>query len=450
MIERLGHPFHLLAKPTGAVCNLDCTYCFFLSKDTLYPGDRLRMEADTLRAYLTQMIAAQPDGPVNVAWQGGEPTLMGLDFYREALSIVTEVARPGQTIEHTMQTNGTLLDESWADFLAEHHVLVGLSIDGRPDDHDRFRVWKDGRGSHGDVLRAWDLLRRHGVECNVLCSLSAANVRHPLETYRYLRDELGARHIQFIPIVERATTANIEVAEGGWGTGRGKRRILYTQNGHLVTSRSITGDQYGEFLCAVFDEWVSHDVGEVFVQLFDVTLGAHFDQHSLCVHSPTCGSALALEHNGDLYSCDHFVEPDHLLGNIHDSPMADLVASPQQVAFGRHKLDSLPRMCLECEVRFACHGGCPKDRFATTPDGEPGLNHLCNGYKTFFTHCDAAMRTMADLIRRGRYADEIMRPSSTSLRTSPTGPGERRGDPTTAWSPADGSAVGHDRTKNRH
>ncbi|MBM3827277.1 MAG: anaerobic sulfatase maturase [Actinobacteria bacterium] len=450
MIERLGHPFHLLAKPTGAVCNLDCTYCFFLSKDTLYPGDRLRMGADTLRAYLTQMIAAQPDGPVNVAWQGGEPTLMGLDFYREALSIVTEVARPGQTIEHTMQTNGTLLDESWADFLAEHHVLVGLSIDGRPDDHDRFRVWKDGRGSHGDVLRAWDLLRRHGVECNVLCSLSAANVRHPLETYRYLRDELGARHIQFIPIVERATTANIEVAEGGWGTGRGKRRILYTQNGHLVTSRSITGDQYGEFLCAVFDEWVSHDVGEVFVQLFDVTLGAHFDQHSLCVHSPTCGSALALEHNGDLYSCDHFVEPDHLLGNIHDSPMADLVASPQQVAFGRHKLDSLPRMCLECEVRFACHGGCPKDRFATTPDGEPGLNHLCNGYKTFFTHCDAAMRTMADLIRRGRYADEIMRPSSTSLRTSPTGPGERRGDPTTAWSPADGSAVGHDRTKNRH
>jgi len=450
MSERLGHPFHLLAKPTGAVCNLDCTYCFFLSKDTLYPGDRLRMGADTLRAYLTQMIAAQPDGPVNVAWQGGEPTLMGLDFYREALSIVTEVARPGQTIEHTMQTNGTLLDESWADFLAEHHVLVGLSIDGRPDDHDRFRVWKDGRGSHGDVRRAWDLLRRHGVECNVLCSLSAANVHHPLETYRYLRDELGARHIQFIPIVERATTANIEVAEGGWGTGRGKRRILYTQNGHLVTSRSITGDQYGEFLCAVFDEWVSHDVGEVFVQLFDVTLGAHFDQHSLCVHSPTCGSALALEHNGDLYSCDHFVEPDHLLGNIHDSPMADLVASPQQVAFGRHKLDSLPRMCLECEVRFACHGGCPKDRFATTPDGEPGLNHLCNGYKTFFTHCDAAMRTMADLIRRGHYADEIMRPSSTSLRTSPTGPGERRGDPTTAWSPADGSADGHDRTKNRH
>lgn len=408
MTDGRRRPFHLLAKPTGAVCNLDCTYCFFLSKDALYPGDRMRMGSDTLRAYLTQMISAQPDGPVNVAWQGGEPTLMGLDFYREALSIVAEVARPGQTIEHTMQTNGTLLDDSWARFLSAERVLVGLSIDGRPDDHDRYRVWKDGRGSHADVRRAWDLLRTHHVECNVLCSISAANVEHPLETYRYLRDDLGARHIQFIPIVERATVANIEVAEGGWGTGRGRRRILYTQNGDLVTSRSVSGEQYGEFLCVVFDEWVARDVGEVFVQLFDVTLGAHFDMHSLCVHAPTCGSALALEHNGDLYSCDHFVEPDHLLGNIHETPMIDLVASPRQVAFGRHKLESLPRMCVECDVRYACHGGCPKDRFAVTPDGEPGLNHLCAGYKRFFAHSEPAMRTMADLVRRGRYADEIM------------------------------------------
>jgi uncharacterized protein len=408
MNESDRRPFHLLAKPTGAVCNLDCTYCFFLSKDALYPGDRMRMGSDTLRAYLTQMIGAQPDGPVNVAWQGGEPTLMGIDFYREAFDIVASVARPRQTIEHTIQTNGTLLDESWARLFARHRVLVGLSIDGRPADHDRYRVWKDGRGSYDDVRRAWDLLRSHDVECNVLCSLSAANVDHPLETYRHLRDDLGARHIQFIPIVERATVANIEVAEGGWGTGRGKRRILYTQNGDLVTSRSISGRQYGEFLCAVFDEWVSHDVGDVFVQLFDVTLGAHFDLHSLCVHAPTCGSALALEHNGDLYSCDHFVEPEHLLGNIHDTPMVDLVASPQQVAFGRHKLESLPRMCLECDVRYACHGGCPKDRFAITPDGEPGLNHLCDGYKRFFAHSEPKMRIMADLVRRGRFADEIM------------------------------------------
>lgn len=408
MNESDRRPFHLLAKPTGAVCNLDCTYCFFLSKDALYPGDRMRMGADTLRAYLTQMISAQPDGPVNVAWQGGEPTLMGVDFYRQAFDIVASVARPGQTIEHTIQTNGTLLDEDWAQLFGRHRVLVGLSIDGRREDHDRYRVWKDGRGSYDDVRRAWDLLRSHDVECNVLCSLSAANVDHPLETYRHLRDDLGARHIQFIPIVERATVANIEVAEGGWGTGRGKRRILYTQDGNLVTSRSISGQQYGEFLCAVFDEWVSRDVGDVFVQLFDVTLGAHFDLHSLCVHAPTCGSALALEHNGDLYSCDHFVEPDHLLGNIHDTPMVDLVSSPQQVAFGRHKLESLPRMCVECDVRYACHGGCPKDRFATTPEGEPGLNHLCDGYKRFFAHSEPKMRIMADLIRDGRFADEIM------------------------------------------
>jgi len=217
MSDPARRPFHLLAKPTGAVCNLDCTYCFFLSKDALYPGERTRMGADTLRAYLTQMISAQPDGPVNVAWQGGEPTLMGIDFYREAFAIVDEVARPSQVIEHTIQTNGTLVDDTWARLFADRQVLVGLSIDGRPDDHDRFRVWKDGRGSYADVRRAWDLLRGSGVECNVLCSLSAANVDHPLETYRHLRDDLGARHIQFIPIVERATTANIEVAEGRLG-----------------------------------------------------------------------------------------------------------------------------------------------------------------------------------------------------------------------------------------
>lgn len=408
MSDPVRRPFHVLAKPTGAVCNLDCTYCFFLSKDALYPGGRTRMGDDTLRAYLTQMIEAQPDGPVNVAWQGGEPTLMGLDFYRRAFDIVAEVARPGQSIEHTMQTNGTLLDDDWARFFAQHRVLVGLSIDGTAARHDLHRVHADGRGSHAEVVRGWGLLRNHGVECNVLSSVSSANVEHPLETYHYLRDELGARHIQFIPIVERATVATIEVAEKGWGSGRGKRRILYTQDGDLVTSRSISGAQYGEFLCAIFDEWVTRDVGVVFVQLFDVTLGAHFEMHTLCVHAPTCGAALALEHNGDLYSCDHFVEPKHLLGNIHQTLMANLVASPQQVAFGRHKADSLPRMCRECDVRYACHGGCPKDRFATTPDGEPVLNHLCDGYKRFFKHCEPAMRSMADLIRRGRYADEIM------------------------------------------
>jgi uncharacterized protein len=400
--------FHLLAKPTGAICNLDCTYCFFLSKDALYPGDRMRMSTETLEAYLKQLLASQPDGPVSIAWQGGEPTLMGLDFYRQVIELIKRYARPTQIIEHTMQTNGTLLDDDWAKFLKQNSVLVGLSIDGPQAMHDQYRVWKDGRGSFDDVVKAWGLLQRHQVDTNILCSLSAANADHPTEVYQFFRDELGAKHIQFIPIVERSTPVDLEIAEKGWSEKPGRRRILYTQQGNLVTSRSITGKQYGDFLSAVFDEWLAHDVGEVFIQIFDVTLGAHVGMYSLCVHAPTCGSALALEHNGDMYSCDHFVEPDYKLGNIHQSPMIDLVTSPQQVQFGRNKQSLLPRMCQECDVRFACNGGCPKDRFINTPHGEPGLNYLCEGFQTFFRHVDAPMKRMAELISQGRFADEIM------------------------------------------
>jgi uncharacterized protein len=366
------------------------------------------MSTETLESYLKQLLASQPDGPVSIAWQGGEPTLMGLDFYRQVIELIKQYARPTQTIEHTMQTNGTLLDDDWAKFLKQNSVLVGLSIDGPQPMHDQYRVWKDGRGSFDDVVKAWELLQRHQVDTNILCSLSAANADHPTEVYQFFRNELGAKHIQFIPIVERSTPIDLEIAEKGWSEKPGRRRILYTQQGNLVTSRSITGKQYGDFLSAVFDEWLAHDVGEVFIQIFDVTLGAHVGMYSLCVHAPTCGSALALEHNGDMYSCDHFVEPDYKLGNIHQSPMIDLVTSPQQVQFGRNKQSLLPRMCQECDVRFACNGGCPKDRFIETPDGEPGLNYLCEGFQTFFRHVDAPMKRMAELISQGRFADEIM------------------------------------------
>jgi uncharacterized protein len=323
------------------------------------------------------------------------------------MDLVSRHRRPGQVVEHTIQTNGTLLDDEWCEFFAEHGFLVGLSLDGPRALHDAYRVWKNGRGSFDDVMRAWELLRTHDVEVNILCSLHAANAEHPLEVYRFFRDELGARYLQFIPIVERATPDTIEIANAGWADRPGRRRILYTQQGELVTERSIGRDQYGEFLVAVFEEWVRHDVGEVFVHLFDVTLGAHVGVHSLCVHSPTCGDALALEHNGDLYSCDHFVEPEHLLGNICTTTMVELVASPKQRAFGQAKLDDLPGQCLRCEVRFACHGGCPKDRFWHTADGEPGLNHLCPSYLRFFGHTGPAMRRMAELLRAGRSADEI-------------------------------------------
>ena len=231
---------------------------------------------------------------------------------------------------------------------------------------------------------------------------------HPVEVYRFFRDELQAAFLQFIPIIERATPESLPLANQGWGERSDGARPLYLQEGSLVTGRSVTAEQYGRFLIGVFEEWVRRDVGKVYVQMFDVTLGAHVGQYSLCIHAPTCGLALALEHNGDLYSCDHFVEPKYLLGNIRETPMLHLIVSDQQRNFGQDKLDSLPRYCRECEVRFACHGGCPKDRFIRTPDGEPGLNYLCAGFKRFFGHVDRPMRIMADLLRRGRYADEIM------------------------------------------
>ncbi len=400
--------FHLLAKPTGATCNLDCSYCFFLSKDALYPEQSHRMSSETLERYLSQLLDAQPDGEVNVAWQGGEPTLMGIEFFRSAIEIAERMRRPRQTLAHSVQTNGVLIDEAWAGLFAEHRVLVGLSIDGPARLHDVHRVDKKGAGTHTQVKAAWDLLRSHGVDVNVLCSVSNANADEPLAVYRYFRDDLGAEFVQFIPIVERATPLTLDIAEKGWSDKPGRRRILYTQTGTVTTSRSVTGRQYGEFLTAIFDEWVKRDVGRVFVQMFDVTLGAHVGQYSLCIHSPTCGDALALEFNGDLYSCDHFVEPDHLLGNVHETPLRTLVDDERQRAFGKHKQSSLPRQCRECDVLFACHGGCPKDRFTTTADGEFGLNHLCEGYLHFFRHTAPAMTTMADLVRSGRYADEIM------------------------------------------
>ncbi|MEZ4770969.1 MAG: anaerobic sulfatase maturase [Caldilineales bacterium] len=414
--------FHLLAKPTGAVCNLDCSYCFFLSKEMLYPGSRFRMADDLLELYIRQLLEAHQTPEVTVAWQGGEPTLMGLDFFRRSVELVEKYRKPDQQVLHTIQTNGTQIDDEWAAFFRHHGFLVGLSVDGPRAIHDAYRVNKGGSGTFDQVMRGLDALKRHNVDFNILCTLHAANADHPVEVYRFFRDDLGAQFIQFIPIIERVEPEQIEAALAGGATLQASQpvpiapapwsswhdRPLYTQSGTMVTDRSIRPGQYGRFLNAVFDEWVRRDVGTVYVQLFDVTLGAHVGQYSLCIHSPTCGLALALEHNGDLYSCDHFVEPDYLLGNIREQSMIELVASPQQVRFGQDKLDALPGYCRTCDVRFACHGGCPKDRFINTPDGELGLNYLCAGYKLFFHHVDEPMRIMAGLLRQNRYADEIM------------------------------------------
>ena len=402
-------PFSVLAKPSGAACNLDCTYCFFLSKELLYDHDSQRMSEEGLETYLTNLFASSPDGTVEVAWQGGEPTLRGLAFFKRAVALAEQLRRPGQQIHHAIQTNGTLLDDDWGQFLAEHHFLVGLSMDGPAHLHDTYRVNKAGRGSHAQVVRGWEILRRHGVETNILCTVHAANQDHPLEVYRYFRDTLGARYLQFIPIVERVPAESLELAEQGWRPGvHGKRTLLYQQHGDHVTSRSVSPKAYGAFLVGIFDEWVTRDVGEVFVQDFDVTLGNLFGQYSLCVHSPECGNAIAVEHNGDVYSCDHYVEPEYRIGNVAEASFTDLLASPEQREFGRSKRTSLPTQCQECPVRWACHGGCPKDRFDTTADGEPGLNYLCAGYYGFYSHVQPTLERLGRLLQSGRPASDIM------------------------------------------
>jgi uncharacterized protein len=382
--------FHIMLKPRGAICNLDCAYCYFLSKELLYPGSRFRMAAELLEEYTRQYIAAQRAPEVTFAWQGGEPTLMGLPFFQLAVELQQKYRRPGMRIHNALQTNGTTLDDDWCRFLRRHNFLLGVSVDGPQALHDTYRVDKGGKPTFERVMAGIALLKRHDVEFNILTTLHAANADHPLEVYRFLRDEVGTRFMQFIPIVERDN-------ESGF------------QEGDAVRPRSVTAAQYGAFLTTLFDEWVRRDVGRVFVQIFDVALAAWVGQRpGLCIFEETCGAALAMEHNGDVYSCDHFVEPRYRLGNMRDIPLIELVASEQQQRFGQAKRDTLPRYCHECAVRFVCNGGCPKDRVLLTPDGEPGLNYLCAGYKAFFSHIDRPMRLMAAELQAGRPPANIM------------------------------------------
>ena len=382
--------FHLMVKPRGAICNLDCKYCYFLQKEELYPGSQFRMPLEVLRSYTRQYIDAQNIPEVTFAWQGGEPTLMGLGFFETAVKLQQQYKKPGTRIFNSLQTNGTLLNDEWCRFFKQHDFLIGLSLDGPRELHDAYRVNKGGQPTFDAVMDGLRLLQKHGVEFNVLTTVHAANAPYPLKVYRFLRDEVGAQFVQFIPIVERMN-------ETGY------------QEGDKVTNRSVTAEGYGTFLTTIFDEWVRRDVGSTYVQMFDVALGAWMGQPGgLCIFAPTCGDALALEHNGDLYACDHYVEPDFLLGNIGEDMMIPLVASEKQRHFGQHKQDSLPRYCRECEVRFACHGGCPKNRFIDTPDGESGLNYLCGGYKLFFNHVDAPMRMMTQLLKQQQPARGVI------------------------------------------
>lgn len=414
MLKNAPPSFHLLAKPTGAICNLDCEYCFFLSKEQLYPGSKFRMTDDLQETYIQQLLESHQTPEVIIAWQGGEPTLMGLKFFQRSIELVETYKQPGQQVSHTIQTNGTKLDDDWAKFFKQNNFLVGLSVDGPQQLHDTYRVDKRGQGTFAQVMQGLKVLQKHKVDVNILCTVNAANGDHPLKVYRFFRDQLKAEFMQFIPIIER-------VNEDG---------STMIQSGNQVTARSVKPEQFGQFLNAVFDEWVRRDVGKVFIQHFDAALANWVGvPPSVCIFSKTCGNALALEHNGDLYCCDHFVEPDYKLGNIQQTPMIEMVASDRQRQFGQAKLDTLPQYCRDCEVRFACNGGCPKNRFAETPNGEPGLNYLCAGYKAFFTHIDKSMKLMADLLHQGRYADEVMgllaqgdRPSKPTGFGNPTKP----------------------------
>ena len=400
--------FHLLAKPSGSTCNIDCTYCFFLSKEALYPNEKSRMSEDTLEVYIRQLIESHRTPHVTVAWQGGEPTLMKLEFFKRSVELVEKYRKPGQIVEHTFQTNGILLDDQWCSFFKEHNFLVGLSVDGPRELHDAYRVDRQKRGTFDKVMQGWRYLRKHGVEFNILCTVNAVNEKHGRTVYRFFRDEMKAKWVQFIPIIERATEETLEIANQGWSEQPGRKRLLYTQTGNLVTERSVGAEQYGRFLVDIFEEWVRHDVGQVFVQLFDVTLEAYFGRHLLCIHAPTCGYGPALEYNGDVYSCDHFVEPKYKLGNIHQTHLVQLVSSAEQRKFGDDKRDTLTAQCRNCEVKSLCNGGCPKDRFALSRDGEPGQNYLCSGLELFFTHTRPAMQLMAQLLKRGRAPSDVM------------------------------------------
>ncbi len=406
-------PFHAMAKPSGPDCNLDCTYCFYLEKHSFYKETpRHRMSRDTLEAYVREYIAATPRGAeVAFTWQGGEPTLMGLDFFRRAIDLQRRFGK-GRTITNSFQTNGLLIDDEWCRFLARHDFLVGLSLDGPQPLHDRMRQTPGGKPSHALVVRALKRFQQHGVRYNVLACVNRYTAREPLAVYEFLCGE-GVEFIQFIPVIERHPGAGDRKA--GLSLKSPDSQVAsaappHTDPASLVTEWSVVPADYGTFMNSIFDLWRTRDVGRVHVMNFEWALANLMGlPGASCHHQPTCGRAVVVEHNGDVYSCDHYVYPDYRLGNLADRGFAAMLDSPEQQAFGQAKYDSLPEQCRTCPVLRACWGGCPKHRFTTTPSGEPGLNYLCGGYYAFFTHIAPWLKAIAGLLRAGLPASEIMR-----------------------------------------
>lgn len=400
--ERAASPFWVVAKPMGPRCNLDCTYCYYLEKAGLYPDQsKFRMAPDVLEIFIRDYIASQARAgltEIQFVWQGGEPTMRGLDYFRTIAALQRKHCPPGRTVRNALQTNGTLLNDEWARFLHYERFLVGLSLDGPPHLHDRYRRDRRGHPSSARVLSAWNLLARHRVDTNILCVVNDRNVGSPLEVYRYLRD-VGVEFMQFIPVVERLDRQ-----------GRLAPPPRPGDEDLAIAPWSVSPKDYGRFLCAIFDEWVRRDVGRIFVQLFDLQLGIWSGAPaSLCVFAETCGSGPALEHNGGLYACDHYVYPEYRLGNIRQTPIEALAALPRQRQFGLDKKARLPAVCTTCRWRFACHGGCPKHRFLPVREGGPErLNYFCESNRMFFAHASPYLEAMARLLHLGRPAAGIM------------------------------------------
>lgn len=399
--------FHVMTKPIGPLCNLDCKYCFYLEKEKLFPSnENFKMSDEVLDSYIRQYIEQQDIPEISFAWQGGEPTLLGVDYFRKIVALQKKYAN-GKAVSNAIQTNGTLLNDAWGAFLKENQFLVGLSIDGPAKLHDAYRVDKKGGATYAKVVAGLRILKKHQVDFNTLTVVNRVNARKPLEVYRFLRD-IGSGFIQFIPLVERladaeATKLGLDLAVPPRADEEGQKRMP-------VTDWSVEPRQYGEFLSTIFDEWVRRDIGKTYVQIFDVTLGNTIGSGGgLCVFSEKCGTALAMEHNGDVYSCDHYVYPRYKLGNVLNQGLGEMVGSAEQRRFGNDKADTLPRYCRTCDVRHLCHGECPKHRFIRTPDGEAGLNYFCSAYKKFFHHSAPAMHRMGSLLQTGRAPAEIMR-----------------------------------------
>ncbi|MFC1739441.1 anaerobic sulfatase maturase [Planctomycetota bacterium] len=390
---KASREFQVFVKPVGSICNLNCQYCYYLKKEHLYPkGESFRMPDNILEEYIAQQIDAFPGPVIQFSWHGGEPTILGLDYFRKIVALQRKHKPSKQRIANCMQTNGILLDEEWCHFLTEEGFAVGLSLDGPQDIHDQYRVTKDGKPTYEQTMRGYKLLRENRIACDILCVVNAYNVQYPAKVYRFFK-QIKTPYVSFLPLVEPRRDA-----ESG------------------VSPLTVPAEEWGAFLCTIFDEWLSQDIEQIKVQIFEEAARTAFGQdHSLCIFRPICGDIPVIEHNGDFFSCDHFVDADHCLGNINQIQLVEMLESTEQRAFGKAKLNTLPHSCLECEVRAMCNGGCPKNRFIRTPDGEAGLNYLCSGYKHFFTHCRPWVEEVATQWQNQNLKQQI--PSALTIGT---------------------------------